>query len=65
MAIQLAIFLNYIGHYKNAITPQDIYDWEGVSIVSVINCINYVIMVLLDQHNKFIKIPTEDTEDLE
>ena len=57
--------MNRIGHYGNAITPQDICDWAGVSIGSVINCTNRVIIALLDQHDKFIEIPTEDSEDLE
>ena len=57
--------MNHIGHYRNAITSQDICDWAGVSIGSVINCTNHVIIALLNQHDKFIEIPTEDSEDLE
>ena len=32
---------------------------------SVINCTNHVIIVLLNQYDNFIEIPTEDSEDLE
>ncbi|KAG1908666.1 uncharacterized protein F5891DRAFT_1180201 [Suillus fuscotomentosus] len=36
--IQLAIFLNGIGHYGNAATMQDLAEWAGVSIRTVYNC---------------------------
>ncbi|KAG1743528.1 hypothetical protein EDD22DRAFT_958763 [Suillus occidentalis] len=37
--IQLAIFLNGIGHYGNAATTEDLADWAGVSVGTVYNCI--------------------------
>ncbi|KAG2069352.1 hypothetical protein BDR04DRAFT_1128883 [Suillus decipiens] len=36
--IQLAIFLNAIGHYGNAATREDLADWAGVSIGTIYNC---------------------------
>ena len=39
VAIQLAIFLNHVGHYGNAIATEDMAQWAGVSIGSVVNCI--------------------------
>ncbi|KIK14409.1 hypothetical protein PISMIDRAFT_84611, partial [Pisolithus microcarpus 441] len=54
VALQLAIFLNRAGHYGNAVTPEDVRQWAGVSIGSVINCTHCVMIALLDQHEKFI-----------
>ncbi|KIJ61940.1 hypothetical protein HYDPIDRAFT_72537, partial [Hydnomerulius pinastri MD-312] len=65
VAIQLAIFLNRAGHYGNAITPEDICQWAGVSVGSVINCTNRVMVALLDQHDDFIAIPLENSEEME
>ncbi|KAG2746065.1 hypothetical protein P692DRAFT_201694805, partial [Suillus brevipes Sb2] len=33
--VQLAIFLNSVGHYRNAATMEDIVDWAGVSVGTV------------------------------
>jgi hypothetical protein len=38
VAIQLAIFLNGVGHYGNAAMTQDLAEWAGVSIGMVYNC---------------------------
>jgi len=65
VAIQLAIFLNRVGHYGNAISPEDVGQWAGVSVGSVINCTNRVMIALLDQHDAFISFPTPDSEDAE
>jgi hypothetical protein len=65
VAIQLAIFLNRAGHYGNAISPEDVGQWAGVSVGSVINCTNRVMIALLDQHDTFISFPTADSEDAE
>jgi hypothetical protein len=65
VAIQLAIFLNRAGHYGNAITPEDVGQWAAVSMGSVINCTNRVMVALLNQHDHFIYIPEADSEDAE
>jgi hypothetical protein len=65
VALQLAIFLNRAGHYGNAISPEDVCQWAGVSVGSVINCTNRVMVALLDQHDAFISFPTVDSEDTE
>jgi hypothetical protein len=65
IAIQLAIFLNRAGHYGNAISPDDVGQWAGVSVGSVINCSNRVMIALLDQHDTFINFPAPDSEDAE
>ncbi|KAG2045734.1 hypothetical protein BDR06DRAFT_900306, partial [Suillus hirtellus] len=57
VAIQLAIFLNHVGHYGNAISNEDVCRWAGVSIGSVMNCTNCVMMALLAKHDKFIFFP--------
>ncbi|KIK20635.1 hypothetical protein PISMIDRAFT_105402 [Pisolithus microcarpus 441] len=54
VALQLAIFLNCTGHYGNAISPEDVRQWAGVSIGSVINYTHHVMIALLDQHDNFI-----------
>ncbi|KIO01527.1 hypothetical protein M404DRAFT_149663 [Pisolithus tinctorius Marx 270] len=63
VALQLAIFLNRAGHYGNAVTPEDVRQWVGVSVGSVINCTHWVMIALLDQHDKFIYFL--DVDDIE
>ncbi|KAG2342246.1 hypothetical protein BDR05DRAFT_1027075 [Suillus weaverae] len=47
ITIQLAIFLNHAGHYGNAISSADVCQWAGVSIGSVTNCTNHLMIALL------------------
>ncbi|KAG2336457.1 hypothetical protein BDR05DRAFT_896703, partial [Suillus weaverae] len=63
ISIQLAIFLNRAGHYGNAITLEDVAQWAGVSVGSVVNCTNRVMVVVLDAHDQFICFPAGDSED--
>ena len=65
VATQLAIFLNCAGHYGNAISTQDVAQWAGISIGSVVNCTNRAMTTLLEQHDKFIFIPSADSLDVE
>ncbi|KIJ64804.1 hypothetical protein HYDPIDRAFT_55386, partial [Hydnomerulius pinastri MD-312] len=62
ISIQLAIFLNRAGHYGNANSPEDIAQWAGVSVGTVINCTNRVMAAILDQHDKFIYVPPKRSE---
>ncbi|KIK81314.1 hypothetical protein PAXRUDRAFT_156375 [Paxillus rubicundulus Ve08.2h10] len=62
IAIQLVIFLNHAGHYGNAISPEDIAQWAGVSVGSVVNCTNHVMVAVLDQHDDFIQFPALDSQ---
>jgi len=39
--------------------------WAGVSIGSVINCSNCVMVTILDLHNTFIVFPALDSDDAE
>ena len=64
ITIQLAIFLNRAGHYGNAATPEDIAEWAGVSIGSVVNCTNCVMVAILDQHDNFVYVPEDESEDM-
>ncbi|KAF8547306.1 hypothetical protein OG21DRAFT_1386263, partial [Imleria badia] len=57
VSIQLAIFLNRAGHYGNAISPENIAQWAGVSVGSVINCTHRVMIAILSQHNEYIGVP--------
>ena len=63
VAVQLAIFLNRAGHYGNAISSEDVAQWAGVSVGSVINCTHWVMVAILDQHDKFIGIPCTTSKD--
>ena len=65
VSIQLAIFLNHAGHYGNVISPEDVAQWTGVSIGSVVNCTHRVMIALLSCHNKYIVVPLVDSEDAE
>ncbi|KAG2056058.1 hypothetical protein BDR06DRAFT_881109, partial [Suillus hirtellus] len=65
VSIQLAIFLNHAGHYGNSITLEDAAQWAGVSVGSIVNCTNRIIIALLDQHDTFMGFPSHDSEDFE
>ncbi|KAG2752754.1 hypothetical protein P692DRAFT_20871076 [Suillus brevipes Sb2] len=65
IAVQLAIFHNHIGHYSNTISPEDVAQWAGVSIGSVTNCSNHIMVAILDLHDIFIVFPTLDSDDTE
>ncbi|KAF9219481.1 hypothetical protein BS17DRAFT_798091 [Gyrodon lividus] len=54
VALQLAIFLFHAGHNGNAVSPEDVAQWAGVMMVAI-----------LDQHDLFVNIPSEDSEDME
>ncbi|KIK74134.1 hypothetical protein PAXRUDRAFT_151301 [Paxillus rubicundulus Ve08.2h10] len=64
IAIQLAIFLNHAGHYGNAISPKYVAQWAGISVGSVINCTNHVMVAIFDQHDTFIQFPGLNSEDV-
>lgn len=65
IALQLAIFLNRAGHYGNAVSPEDVSQWAGVSVGSVINCTNRVIVSILNQHDNFMEMPTAGERDMQ
>ncbi|KIN97873.1 hypothetical protein M404DRAFT_159296, partial [Pisolithus tinctorius Marx 270] len=65
VAIQLATFLFHVGHYGNAASPEDVAQWAGVSVGSVINFTNRVMVAILDEHDTFVNIPPHDSEDME
>ncbi|KIJ60258.1 hypothetical protein HYDPIDRAFT_99136, partial [Hydnomerulius pinastri MD-312] len=65
VALQLAIFLHCADHYGNAISLEDVAQWAGVSVESVINCTNRTITALLDQHDAFIQFPQPNSVDAE
>ena len=57
VSIQLAIFLKHLGHYGNVNGPDDLAEWAGVSVGTVVNCTHRVMVALLDLHNNFICFP--------
>ena len=64
ISIQLAIFPNRAGHYGNAISLEDIAQWAGVSVGSVNNCTNHVMVALLQQHDHFLGIPGKEEAEI-
>jgi len=64
VAIQLAVFLFHARHYGNACTPEDVAQWAGISVGTVVNCTHRVMAVILDQHDEFIYTPDVCSEDM-
>jgi hypothetical protein len=62
-AVQLAMFLNSVGHYGNAATTGDISDWAGVSVGTVYNCYKWVMIAILQLHDRAIHFDLLDHED--
>lgn len=65
VAVQLALFLNGVGHYGNAATTEDVADWAGVSVGTVYNCYKRVMIAILQHHDDAIHFDPLDTEDQE
>ncbi|KAG2046529.1 hypothetical protein BDR06DRAFT_1035893, partial [Suillus hirtellus] len=63
VAVQLAIFLNGVGHYGNAATTEDISDWAGVSVGTIYNCYKRVMIAILQLHDRAIHFDPLDRED--
>jgi hypothetical protein len=60
--IQLAIFLNCACHYGNAATIQDIADWAGISVGSIYNCTNCVMIAIALLHDLAISRNLHDPD---
>ena len=65
VAIQLAIFLNHAGHYGNAISLEDVAQWAGVSVGTVVNCTHQVMGAILAHHDHFVGFPALDPQHAE
>ncbi|KAG2348484.1 hypothetical protein BDR05DRAFT_865928, partial [Suillus weaverae] len=63
IALQLAIFLNHTGHYGNMIANEYVCQWADVSVRSVTNCTNRVMIALLEHHDDFIFFPSLNSTD--
>ena len=61
--IQLAIFLNGIGHYGNAATSEDVAEWAGVSTGTVYNCYRRVMIAILQHHDDVIHFDPLNSSD--
>ncbi|KAG2345446.1 hypothetical protein BDR05DRAFT_855160, partial [Suillus weaverae] len=61
--VQLAIFLNGIGHYRNAATAEDMADWAGVSVGTVYNCYWHVMVAILQHHDNIIHFDPLEAKD--
>ena len=60
---QLAIFLYCARHYGNATSPKAIGHWAGVSLGTVVNSTNHVMVALLTLHDKLIHLPTSEEKE--
>jgi hypothetical protein len=63
VAVQLAIFLNGVSHYGNAVTTEDISDWAGVSVGTIYNCYKRVMITISQVHDRAIYFDLLDRED--
>ena len=64
--MQLAIFLNGLGHYGNAATTQDMAEWAGIAVGTVHNCYKCVMLALLRLHDMVIHFdPANYADDYE
>lgn len=61
--IQLAIFLNRIGHYGNLATLDDIGEWAGVSAGTVSNCTRRCMVAIITHHDQAIRLPTAEEKE--
>ncbi|KAG2336836.1 hypothetical protein BDR05DRAFT_978687 [Suillus weaverae] len=52
-----------VGHYDNVITLKDVTQWASMSVRSIVNCANHVMVAVLDTHNQFIYFPVGNSED--
>jgi hypothetical protein len=62
VSIQLTIFLNRVGHYGNAITLENVAQRAGMSVGSIVNCTNCVMIAVLDANDQFICFPAGNSE---
>ncbi|KAG2160027.1 uncharacterized protein EDB93DRAFT_1073969, partial [Suillus bovinus] len=61
--VQLAIFLNGAGHYRNTATAEDMGDWAGVSVGTVYNCYRRVMIAILQHHDNVIHFDPLEAKD--
>jgi hypothetical protein len=57
--------LNCAGYYGNTISLDNVTQWAGVSVGSVVNCTDCVMVTLLKEHDWFIFFPDDKSEDAE
>ena len=59
LLIQHAIFLNWLSHYGNVLSVDDIAEWAGVSPSTVINTTKRCMLVIVKLHDRAFSLPTE------
>jgi hypothetical protein len=61
--VQLAVFLVRLGHYGNASSPEDVAQWAGICVGTVINATNRCLVTFLGLHNEAVMmLPEEEKE---
>ncbi len=60
---QLAIFLYHASYYGNAASPEAIGHWAGVSVGTVVNCMNCIMIALLRLYDKVIHLHTAEEKE--
>jgi hypothetical protein len=61
--VQLAIFLVRVGHYGNASSPEDVAQWAGVCVGTVINATNRCLVAFLALHDQAVMMPPEEEKE--
>jgi hypothetical protein len=61
--VQLAILLVRLGHYGNASSPEDVAQWAGVCVGTVINATNRCLVAFLSLHDEAIMMPPEEEKE--
>jgi hypothetical protein len=61
--IQLAIFLVRVGHYGNASSPEDVAQWAGVCVGTVVNATYRCLIAFLALHDKAVMMPPEEEKE--
>ena len=61
--VQLAVFLVRLGHYGNASSPEDVAQWAGICVGTVINATNRCLVAFLGLHNEAVMMPPEEEKE--
>lgn len=61
--IQLAILLVRVGHYGNASSPEDVAQFAGVSVGTVINATYRCLIAFLALHDEAVMMPPEEEKE--
>jgi hypothetical protein len=61
--LQLSVFLFCASHYGNAVSPEDMAQWAGISVSGVERCTDRIIVSLVSLHDEAIHFPGADNKE--